>query len=63
LLINRGIRTEVDYKMYRGKDDDDAWRVYDIKIEGVSLVEAYRADFSSYMGADCATGLIEKLRK
>lgn len=63
LLVNRGIQTEVVYKMYHGKSDDDTWRVYDLKIEGVSMVEAYRADFSSYLGTGCATGFIEKLRE
>ena len=62
-LINNGIHTEVTYKFHRSQADNNAWRVYDIKIEGVSLVQAYRADFSSYMGTGCATGLIEKLRE
>lgn len=62
-LINNGVQTEVTYKFHRSKPDNNAWRVYDIKIEGVSLVQAYRADFSSYMGTGCATGLIKKLRE
>lgn len=63
MLVNNGIRTEVVYKFHRSKPDQDAWRVYDIKIEGISMVQAYHADFSSYMGTGCATGLIEKLRE
>jgi len=60
-LVNNGIRTEVLYKFYPTKQDD--WLIYDIKIEGVSMVEAYRADFSSYVGRYCATDLIELLRE
>jgi len=60
-LVNNGTKTEILYKFYPGKQDD--WLIYDIKIEGVSMVQAYRADFSSYMGRSCATGLIKQLRE
>jgi phospholipid transport system substrate-binding protein len=60
-LINGGIKTEMLYKFYRTEQED--WRIYDIKIEGVSMVLAYRADFSSYMGKSCASGLIQQLRE
>jgi len=60
-LLNNGLQTEVLYKFYRTKQGD--WLIYDIKIEGVSMVQAYRADFSSFMGGDCATYLIEQLRE
>jgi len=62
-LINNGIKTEIFYKFYRTKQDDDDWLIYDIKIAGVSMVQAYRADFSSFMGKSCATGLIKQLRE
>jgi len=60
-LINGRMRTEVLYKFYRTKQD--AWLIYDIKINGVSMVQAYHSDFSSYMGRNCATGLINQLRE
>jgi phospholipid transport system substrate-binding protein len=60
-LVNGRMKTEVLYKFYPTKQD--AWLIYDIKINGVSMVQAYRSDFSSYMGRSCATGLINQLRE
>ena len=60
-LVNGRLKTEVLYKFYRTKQG--AWLIYDIKINGVSMVQAYRSDFSSYMGRSCATGLIKQLRE
>ena len=60
-LVNGRLKTEVLYKFYRTKQG--AWLIYDIKINGVSMVQAYHADFSSYMGRSCATSLIKQLRE
>ena len=60
-LVNGRMKTEVLYKFYPAKQD--AWLIYDIKINGVSMVQAYHSDFSSYMGRSCATDLINQLRE
>jgi len=36
--------SEDDYQLYL---KDDRWRVYDVRIEGVSFVSTYRTEFSS----------------
>jgi phospholipid transport system substrate-binding protein len=37
------------------------WKIYDIAVEGVSLVLTYRAEFESIMRASGVDGLIKRL--
>ena len=48
----------VDYSMDK---TNGAWRVYDVKIEGVSLVENYRNTFNSEVSRGGIEGLIRAL--
>lgn len=41
--------------------NDDAWKVYDVVIEGVSLVTTYRGQFSTEVKQSGMDGLIHKL--
>ena len=43
ILQSGGKPVAVDYRMIR---DEDEWRVYDVLIEGISLLQNYRASFS-----------------
>lgn len=54
-------RTEipVDYRMQR---KDGRWRVYDVNIEGVSLVNNYRSQFNSVIQSSSYDALVERLR-
>ncbi|MDQ7073437.1 MAG: ABC transporter substrate-binding protein [Gammaproteobacteria bacterium] len=47
--------------MYLNKQDQ--WKVYDVKIEGVSLVTNYRSTFSDQIRTDGMDKLIENLAK
>lgn len=40
---------------------DDRWKVYDVSVDGVSLVTNYRSSFSSQIRKDGIDGLIQKL--
>lgn len=42
---------------------EGSWKVYDIKIDGISLVTTYRSTFSSQIRSDGMEKLIEKLAK
>jgi phospholipid transport system substrate-binding protein len=42
--------------------DDTRWRVYDIKIDGVSLVTNYRTSYGNIIQTDGIDGLINSLR-
>ncbi|MGH7355976.1 MAG: MlaC/ttg2D family ABC transporter substrate-binding protein [Candidatus Rokuibacteriota bacterium] len=54
-------RTEipVEYRMHRR---DGRWLVYDVAIEGVSLVANYRAQFNKTIQTASYSGLVERLR-
>jgi phospholipid transport system substrate-binding protein len=49
----------IDYRMLRRSD---RWRVYDVSVEGVSLVANYRTQFNSLMRTSSADELLEKMR-
>ena len=59
-LINQpsGPPVAVDYTLSK---TDDAWKVYDIVIEGVSLVTNYRSQFSQEIRQNGIDSLIQKL--
>lgn len=48
---------------YRMKKKHNRWMVYDIIIEGVSLVNNYRAQFKSIIMRSSYKGLVKKLRE
>ncbi len=49
--------------LYRLKNDEDKWLVYDIVIEGVSLINNYRKQFNSIIVRNSYKELVEKLRE
>lgn len=49
---------KVAYRMFQTNED---WRIYDVVIDGVSLVTNYRASFASELRAGGLDGLISKL--
>ncbi|MCD6295039.1 MAG: ABC transporter substrate-binding protein [Deltaproteobacteria bacterium] len=55
-------QTEVEVR-YRLKETNGEWRVYDISIEGVSLVNNYRKQFNSIILRSSYDELVRKLRK
>ncbi len=48
---------------YRMKKNNDQWRVYDVVIEGVSLINNYRTQFRGILANNTPDGLIDILRK
>jgi len=55
---NSGFPIPIDYTLFLKKD---AWKVYDIKIDGLSLVTNYRGSFAKEIRAKGISGLIKKL--
>ncbi len=55
-------KTEVEV-LYRLDDRNGDWRVYDISIEGVSLVNNYRKQFNSIISRSSYEELVKKLRE
>jgi phospholipid transport system substrate-binding protein len=59
IVTQQGVEIPVDYRMLRR---GDRWLIYDVSIEGVSLVANYRAQFSRIIQTSSYQALVEKLR-
>ena len=60
VLTTKGTEIPVNYKL-RKKGED--WRVYDIAIEGVSLVNNYRVQFNDIITKSSYEELVKKLQE
>ena len=49
--------------IYRVKDDNGQWLIYDIVIEGVSLVQNYRQQFDQIIKKDGYVGLVRRMEE
>jgi phospholipid transport system substrate-binding protein len=49
----------IDYKLIK---EGDAWKVYDVVIEGVSLVNNYRNQFNKIISANSYQELLKKMK-
>ena len=59
-ILRSGVEIPALYNMHK---DDGAWRIYDVKIEGVSLVKNYRSQFSQVLQKKSPDQLIELIKK
>ena len=50
----------IDYGMEK---TGDHWKVYNVKISGISLVESYRSTFNAEIQKNGVDGLIKTLRE
>jgi phospholipid transport system substrate-binding protein len=60
-IITDTIEIPIDYRMYR--IDNGQWMVYDLVVEGVSLVANYRAQFTRMLESDSFETLLQDLEK
>ena len=56
-----GSQFEVEYRLLQ-RDGDTPWEVYDIVIEGVSLINNYRTQFNNIIHRTSYDGLVKQLR-
>jgi phospholipid transport system substrate-binding protein len=59
-IVSSRNRIPVDYSLTK---QGDTWRVYDVKVEGVSLVKNYRSQFKEILSKDSPDQLIEQLKQ
>lgn len=59
IITRQGTEIPVDYRMHRRQD---RWLVYDVNIEGVSLVANYRSQFNRLLQNGKYRELVQKLR-
>jgi len=60
LVTKQGTEVPIVYRMVRR---GDRWLVYDVSIEGVSLVANYRAQFNKIIQSSGYAGLVQRLRE
>jgi phospholipid transport system substrate-binding protein len=59
IVTRSGTEIPVDYRLHRV---GDRWLVFDVAIEGVSLVANYRAQFNKIIQTSSFRGLVDKLK-
>ena len=59
LITKQATEVPIDYRMIRR---DDRWLVYDVSIEGVSLVANYRAQLNKIIQTSGYASLVQRLR-
>ncbi|NLO80169.1 MAG: ABC transporter substrate-binding protein [Xanthomonadaceae bacterium] len=60
ILQSDGPPIPVDYRL---RETEEGWKVFDVTIEGISLVQNYRTSFASEISKDGLDALIERLRQ
>lgn len=60
-IVRETLEIPVNYRMF--KNDENQWKVYDIIVEGVSLVKNYRTQFASILRKEKPAQLIERLNQ
>jgi phospholipid transport system substrate-binding protein len=59
IAMGRFGETSVEYRLV---DHGDRWEVYDVVLDGVSLVSSYRSQFASILRTSSFAQLLERLR-
>ena len=59
-LISKGREISMLYKFY---NSNNSWKVYDIEIQGVSIIRSYRSQFNEILQRGTMDDLFEKLEK
>lgn len=60
IVTKSGGEIPVDFRLLRS--EGDRWRLYDVSIEGMSLVGSYRVQFMKVMKVESYQALVQKLR-
>jgi len=58
-LVSKDSRIEMLYKFYRSKK---GWKIYDVEIGGVSVIQTYRSQFDEVLSEGTIDDLLEKLK-
>lgn len=59
-LISKHEKTSMLYKLYKYRNE---WKIYDIEIEGVSIIRSYRSQFDHILQTGTVDDLMVKLEK
>ena len=59
-LVSKDRKTSILYKLYKPADD---WKVYDLEIQGVSIIRSYRSQFSEILQSGTIDDLLLKMER
>jgi len=59
IITKNGTEVPVDYRLFRR---GDRWMVYDVNIEGISLVSNYRTQFNKIIQTNGYNSLVERMK-
>jgi phospholipid transport system substrate-binding protein len=59
IMTKNGTEVPVDYRLFKR---GDRWMIYDVSVEGISLVSNYRTQFNKIIQTSGFNGLVEKMR-
>ncbi len=59
-LISKGNKISMLYKLY---SSNNSWKIYDIEIEGVSIIRSYRSQFNEILQKGTFDDLLKKMEK
>lgn len=59
-LISKDRKTSILYKLYKSAND---WKVYDLEIQGVSVIRSYRSQFGEILQNGTIDDLLRKMEK
>ena len=61
LVKGKGDPVQLDYRLERAPGQDGGWKIYDLNVLGVWLVDTYRPQFAQLINSSCIDGLIKTL--
>jgi len=59
-LISKDRKTSILYKLYK---PGNGWKVYDLEIQGVSVIRSYRSQFGEILQNGTIDDLLQKMEK
>ena len=59
-LISKGNKISMLYKLY---PSSDSWKIYDIEIQGVSIIRSYRSQFNEILQKSTFDDLLQKMQE
>jgi phospholipid transport system substrate-binding protein len=60
IIQEDGPKIPLDYNLYK---TDDGWKVFDVVVDGISLVQNYRSSFNDEIRNGGLDALIQRLAK
>jgi phospholipid transport system substrate-binding protein len=58
-VTSRGTEVPLDYSLIK---QNEGWQIYDVRIEGVSLINNYRSQFNDIVRSSSYENLVQKMR-